>query len=128
MKRIDAIIRPEKLEDVKRVWPAPACRASPLPRSEASAGRRATASITEGPSTGGLPAEGAHDVIVSEDRLADILNAIVESARTGKMGDGKIFVTALEEVSASARGTRTECHLMLHVDMTVIHELAGKAA
>ena len=38
------------------------------------------------------------EVAVDDDRLDQAIDAIVEAARTGKIGDGKIFVTELENV------------------------------
>lgn len=38
------------------------------------------------------------EVAVDDDRLDQVIDAIVEAARTGKIGDGKIFVTDLENV------------------------------
>lgn len=38
------------------------------------------------------------EVVVSGDLLKDVLQAIVETARTGKFGDGKIFVSDIEDV------------------------------
>ena len=38
------------------------------------------------------------EVAVDDDRLDQVIDAIVETARTGKIGDGKIFVTDLENV------------------------------
>jgi nitrogen regulatory protein P-II 1 len=37
-------------------------------------------------------------VIAFEDQVSAILDAIVQGARTGEVGDGKIFVTTIEEV------------------------------
>ena len=38
------------------------------------------------------------EVAVADDRLDETTEAIVNSAKTGKVGDGKIFVTSLEQV------------------------------
>ena len=38
------------------------------------------------------------EIAVSDDRLDEIIQAIQESASTGKIGDGKIFVSSLENV------------------------------
>ncbi len=38
------------------------------------------------------------EVAVDDDRVDAVIDTIVESARTGKIGDGKIFVTELEKV------------------------------
>jgi nitrogen regulatory protein P-II 1 len=38
------------------------------------------------------------EVVVSDEALDGALDAIVKAARTGRIGDGKIFVTAVEQV------------------------------
>lgn len=38
------------------------------------------------------------DVLVSEDDVAGVVDAIVKAARTGKIGDGKLWVTEVEHV------------------------------
>jgi nitrogen regulatory protein P-II 1 len=37
-------------------------------------------------------------VLVTVARAAQVVDAIAQGARTGKIGDGKIFVTAVEEI------------------------------
>ena len=38
------------------------------------------------------------EIAVSIDQLDDVINAITKSANTGKIGDGKIFVSSLDKV------------------------------
>ena len=38
------------------------------------------------------------DVAVDDDMVEQVIDAITQSANTGKIGDGKIFVTDLEQV------------------------------
>jgi nitrogen regulatory protein P-II 1 len=38
------------------------------------------------------------EAVVSDDRVESAIEAITKAARTGKIGDGKIFVTAVEQV------------------------------
>ncbi len=38
------------------------------------------------------------EVVVQDDRVEEVLESIIKSARTGKIGDGKIFVIDLEQV------------------------------
>ena len=38
------------------------------------------------------------EVVVSDDNVAGVIQAIVDSARTGQVGDGKIFVSELADV------------------------------
>jgi nitrogen regulatory protein PII len=45
-------------------------------------------------------------ILVSDERVADILTAIAEAAHTGGLGDGKIFVTPIDEVVRIRTGDR----------------------
>jgi len=38
------------------------------------------------------------EVLVNDDKVADVVRIVESTARTGKIGDGKIFVSPLEEV------------------------------
>ena len=46
------------------------------------------------------------EVAVSEDKLDEVLTVIQENAKTGEIGDGKIFVSALEETIRIRTGER----------------------
>jgi nitrogen regulatory protein PII len=46
------------------------------------------------------------EVAVAEDKLDEILTVIQENAKTGEIGDGKIFVSALEETVRIRTGER----------------------
>ena len=46
------------------------------------------------------------ELIVNEEDLERILDVIIESARTGEVGDGKIFVSNVEEVIRIRTGER----------------------
>jgi nitrogen regulatory protein P-II 1 len=37
------------------------------------------------------------DVVVAQDQVEGVIDAIIRAARTGKIGDGKIFVTPVEQ-------------------------------
>ena len=45
-------------------------------------------------------------VLVPEERVAETVDAIVASARTGRIGDGKIFITPVEDVVRIRTGER----------------------
>ncbi len=38
------------------------------------------------------------EILTSEAQVADVIDKVVEHARTGQVGDGKVFVTAVERV------------------------------
>ncbi len=46
------------------------------------------------------------EVAVAEDQLDEVLKVIQENARTGEIGDGKIFVSSLEETIRIRTGER----------------------
>ncbi|HXJ23863.1 MAG TPA: P-II family nitrogen regulator [Polyangia bacterium] len=48
------------------------------------------------------------DVVVKDQMAADVVEAITATARTGKIGDGKIFVTTVDEVVRIRTGERGE--------------------
>mgnify|MGYP001828664753 CR=1 FL=1 len=48
------------------------------------------------------------EVVVSEELLEPVVEAVLKTAKTGKFGDGKIFVSALEEVIRIRTGERGE--------------------
>jgi nitrogen regulatory protein P-II 1 len=48
------------------------------------------------------------DIVVRESMVADVVEAITSTARTGKIGDGKIFVTTIDEVVRIRTGERGE--------------------
>ncbi len=51
------------------------------------------------------------DVIVPEDLEDSVVEAITKAARTGKFGDGKIFITGLDDVIRIRTGERGEAAL-----------------
>src|SRR5436309_11443291 len=103
MKRIDAVIKPFKLDEVKDRLSAR------LTVSEVKGfGRQ------KGHSELYRGAEYVVDflpkvqlsVLVSDERVAETVEAIVGGARTGRVGDGKIFVSPVEEVVRIRTGER----------------------
>jgi nitrogen regulatory protein P-II 1 len=48
------------------------------------------------------------EVVVANTQLESAIDAIVRSARTGKIGDGKIFVTSVEHVVRIRTGETNE--------------------
>ncbi len=48
------------------------------------------------------------DIAVSDDMVENIIAAVIDAANTGKIGDGKIFVTPLEQVIRIRTGEMNE--------------------
>ena len=97
MKKIEATIRPERLEAVKSALAEIGIYGMTV--SEVS-GRGRQKGITlqwrVGEYTVDFLPKIRIDVLVMEEELGKALNAIVSAARTGERGDGKIFVLPVE--------------------------------
>ena len=99
MKRIEAIVRPESLESVKEVL-------SSLGHSGVTVTEVKGHGIQRGVSQQWGNQEYHVDLlpkvslvaVVHDHEVPDMLDAIVKAARTDRIGDGKIFVTPVEQV------------------------------
>jgi len=99
MKKIEAIIKPFKLEDVKEALEEVEISGMTVSEVKGYGRQQGHTELYRG-------AEYVVDFIpkikielaVAEDMVEDVVNKIVESAKTGKIGDGKIFVSPLERV------------------------------
>jgi len=99
MKKIVAVIRPDKLEGVKQALEEIGCSGMTVKEVK---GRGIQLGITE--SYRGrdykvdlLPKTEIEIVAMDEDVEA-VTNKIIETAKTGNIGDGKIFISPVEEV------------------------------
>lgn len=107
MKKILTIIRPDKLEDVKQSLEEIGCHGLTVKEVK---GRGIQLGITE--SYRGtdykvdlLPKTEIEIVAKSED-VEKIVDTIVKSAQTGCIGDGKIFISPVEDVIRIRTGER----------------------
>lgn len=107
MKRVVAVIRMEKFEDVKKALLAIGCEGMNV--SEVK-GRGRQLGVRE--SYRGskycidLIPKTRLELVVNNEELEKVIDAVVESARTGEIGDGKIFVSNVEEVIRIRTGER----------------------
>jgi nitrogen regulatory protein P-II 1 len=109
MKEITAIIRPDKLEVVKEALQEIQCNGITVTEVK---GRGRQLGITE--SYRGrdykvdLLPKTRLEIIVNDEDLEKVIDTIVKTAQTGDIGDGKIFVSAVEEVVRIRTGERGE--------------------
>lgn len=107
MKRIIAVIRQEKFEDVKRALLAADIEGMNV--SEVK-GRGRQLGIKESYRGSSycidLIPKTRIELIVNDEELEPILKVIEENARTGEVGDGKIFVSDVMEVIRIRTGER----------------------
>ncbi|ADZ08820.1 nitrogen regulatory protein P-II [Methanobacterium lacus] len=109
MKEITAVIRPDKLEVVKEALQEIQCNGVTVTEVK---GRGRQLGITE--SYRGrdykvdLLPKTRLEIIVNDDYVEKVIDAIVKTAQTGDIGDGKIFVAPVEEVIRIRTGERGE--------------------
>ncbi|OIQ03403.1 MAG: transcriptional regulator [Zetaproteobacteria bacterium CG06_land_8_20_14_3_00_59_53] len=109
MKRIEAIIKPFKLDDVKDALADIGVDGMTVTEVKGYGHQKGHKELYRGAeySVDFLP-KMKLDVVVNEDRLEAALDAIVGAARTGKIGDGKIFVLPVEQAVRIRTGERDE--------------------
>ena len=109
MKKIEAIIKPFKIDDVKEALHAIGIQGMTASEVKGFGRQKGHTEVYRGAEyvVDFLP-KIKLEVVVANDKLEDALGAITSAADTGKIGDGKIFVTALEDVIRIRTGERGE--------------------
>jgi nitrogen regulatory protein P-II 1 len=99
MKLVIAIVRPEKANDVLEALYNAEVRGVSMSRVQGHGGELERVETYRGTTVKMELAEKVRfEIAVSEQFVAPTIEAICEGARTGEVGDGKIFVVALEQV------------------------------
>ncbi len=110
MKNIEAIIRPEKLEDVKEALAGIGLiglNVSPVTGRGAQRGIVHVGRGGESYTVDMLPKVKVQTV-VKDTAVEKAIEAIIQAARTGHIGDGKIFISPVEDVIRVRTGERGE--------------------
>lgn len=99
MKRIEAIVRPEQLEAVKAAVVALGHHGVTISEVRGHGVQRGVVTQWQDRDYAvRLLAKVSMVAVVHDHEAHDTVEAIVAAARTGQMGDGKIFVTPVEQV------------------------------
>ncbi len=97
MKLVIAIVRPEKASDVLEALYRAEVRGVSMSRVQGHGGELERVETYRGTTVKmGLSEKVRLEIAVSEPFVEPTIEALCESARTGEVGDGKIFVVALE--------------------------------
>ncbi|MDH4317218.1 MAG: P-II family nitrogen regulator [Desulfobulbaceae bacterium] len=99
MKKIEAIIKPFKLDAVKEALNAIGIKGMTVSEVKGYGRQKGHTEIYRGAEyvIDFLP-KIKMEIIVSGDMVDQVVETIVNAARTGKIGDGKIFVSPVERV------------------------------
>lgn len=107
MKLVEAIVKPFKLDEVKEGLTRVGIQGMTVEEVKGFGRQKGHTELYRGAeySVDFLP-KVKIQILVTDDIAADVVRVIMESARTGKIGDGKIFVTEIEEVIRIRTGER----------------------
>ena len=98
MKKIEAIIKPFKLEDVKEALREMGVTGMTVCEIKGFGRQKGHTEIYRGSEyTVDFLPKTKIELVVADPQVKPITDAIIKAARTGKIGDGKIFVTPVEE-------------------------------
>lgn len=109
MKLVKAIIRPEKLSDVLKALYTAEVKGLTVSRVQGHGGETERVETYRGTSVKmELTEKVMLDIGVSEEWVDTAVNAVLDAARTGGVGDGKIFVLPVEAVHRIRTGERDQ--------------------
>ena len=99
MKKIEAIIKPFKLDDVKEALNGIGIKGMTISEVKGYGRQKGHTEVYRGAEyvVDFLP-KIKMEVIVDSDLVDQVIETVVQAARTGKIGDGKIFVLPVEQV------------------------------
>jgi nitrogen regulatory protein P-II 1 len=98
MKKIEAIIQPHKLEDVKEALKGIGIDGMTISEVRGHGRQKGHKEVYRGMEYQvDLLPKVKIEMVVSDDRSDEVIRTLVTSARTGKIGDGKVFVYDVAE-------------------------------
>ncbi|MCZ4305155.1 P-II family nitrogen regulator [Zoogloeaceae bacterium G21618-S1] len=109
MKKIEAVIKPFKLDEVREALSEVGITGLTVSEVKGFGRQKGHTELYRGAEyvVDFLP-KIKIEIVVGEDVVEQAIEAIIKAARTGKIGDGKIFVTAVEQVVRIRTGELNE--------------------
>ncbi|NCC59932.1 MAG: P-II family nitrogen regulator [Verrucomicrobiae bacterium] len=109
MKKIEAIIRPYKLEDVKQSLSSLGIDGMTVSEVKGFGRQKGHTEIYRGSEyTLDFLPKIRIEIVLPDNQVSQAVKVIVESARTGKIGDGKIFIYPVEDAIRIRSGEMDE--------------------
>jgi nitrogen regulatory protein PII len=107
MKKIEAIVKPFKVEDVKEALTQAGVEGMTITEVKGFGRQKGHTEIYRGSEyTVDFLPKMKFEVIVDDSRVDEVVQAIIKSAKTGKIGDGKVFVLPMEDAIRIRTGER----------------------
>jgi nitrogen regulatory protein P-II 1 len=107
MKLIVAVIKPFRLNDVKLAVKALGVQGMTLTEAQGFGRQRGHTEVYRGAEYEiDFVPKLRMEVVVADDRVDEVVTAVVDAARTGSIGDGKVWVQPLESLVRVRTGER----------------------
>ena len=107
MKKIEAIIKPFKLDEVKQKLTSAGITGMTISEVKGFGRQKGHTELYRGAEyTVDFLPKMKFEIVIADDRAQRAVEAILGAAKTGKIGDGKIFVTEVEEAVRIRTGER----------------------
>jgi nitrogen regulatory protein P-II 1 len=112
MKKIEAIIQPERLEDVKEAFAKIHISGITMTQIVGFGRQKGWKEIYRGTTIelNFLP-KIKIEIVVGDEHVESVVDAIIQATRTGEFGDGKIFIYNVEDAVRIRTGERGESAL-----------------
>ncbi|MFA5914295.1 MAG: P-II family nitrogen regulator [Burkholderiales bacterium] len=109
MKKIDAVVKPFKLDEVREALSEIGVSGLTVTEVKGFGRQKGHTELYRGAEyvVDFLP-KVKIEIVVADSILEQAIEAIIKAARTGKIGDGKIFVTSVEQVVRIRTGETNE--------------------
>tara|TARA_B100000427_G_scaffold192894_1_gene160371 strand:+ start:159 stop:497 length:339 start_codon:yes stop_codon:yes gene_type:complete len=105
MKKIDAIIKPFKLEDVKEALATVGVEGLTVTEVKGFGRQKGHTEIYRGSEyTVDFLPKIKLEIVLEDDQVEAAVDAIVKSAKTDKIGDGKVFISSIDSVTRIRTG------------------------
>src|SRR5262249_36247540 len=107
MKKIEAIIKPFKLDDVKEALTKEGIQGMTISEVKGFGRQKGHTELYRGAEyvVDFMPKVKV-EILVTDEQAAAVADTILTAARTGRIGDGKIFITSVDEVIRIRTGER----------------------
>jgi nitrogen regulatory protein PII len=109
MKKIEAIIKPFKLEEVKEALAGVGVEGMTVSEVKGFGRQKGHTEIYRGSEyTVDFLPKAKIEIVLADNQVAAAVDAIVQAAKTGKIGDGKVFVSSIDSVTRIRTGETGE--------------------
>jgi nitrogen regulatory protein P-II 1 len=112
MKKVEAIVQPFKMEEVKEALKAIGIDGMTITEVRGHGRQKGHKEVYRGQEYNvDLLPKVKFELVIADARLEQVIAALTASARTGKIGDGKIFIYDVAEAVRIRNGDRGEASL-----------------